>query len=106
MFVGAAGGILFSHLPGLTLVAGFAMGIGAMSAAMLRFPLVSVLLATLLIGTQGVTVMPLVIVAVVVSYVATAWLTPPPTPEPGLRPKTGRQGEGHGQDHGRGHGQE
>ncbi|WP_086750174.1 chloride channel protein [Streptomyces scabiei] len=97
MFVGAAGGILFSHLPGLSLVAGFAMGIGAMSAAMLRFPLVSVLLATLLIGAQGVTVMPLVIVAVVVSYVATARLTPPPAPEQGLRPKTGRQGEDHGQ---------
>ncbi|GGV77001.1 hypothetical protein GCM10010294_43970 [Streptomyces griseoloalbus] len=82
MFVGAAGGILFSHLPGLSLVAGLAMGIGAMSAAMLRLPLVSVLLATLLIGAQGLTVMPLVIVAVVVSYVATAKLTPPPA-EPG-----------------------
>ncbi|MFF3205121.1 chloride channel protein [Streptomyces sp. NPDC002962] len=81
MFVGAAGGILFSHLPGLTLVAGFAMGIGAMSAAMLRLPLVSVLLATLLIGSQGLTVMPLVIVAVVVSYVMTARLTPLPAPE-------------------------
>ncbi|MER5432000.1 chloride channel protein [Streptomyces sp. NPDC002588] len=83
MFVGAAGGILFSHLPGLTLVAGFAMGIGAMSAAMLRLPLVSVLLASLLIGAQGLTVMPLVIVAVVVSYVATARLTPSPAPEAG-----------------------
>ncbi|WP_408996201.1 chloride channel protein, partial [Streptomyces caniscabiei] len=83
MFVGAAGGILCSHLPGLSLVAGFAMGIGAMSAAMLRLPLVSVLLATLLIGAQGVTVMPLVIVAVVVSYVATARLAPmPPAPAP------------------------
>ncbi|MFJ1670694.1 chloride channel protein [Streptomyces bottropensis] len=80
MFVGATGGLLFSHLPGLTLMAGFAMGIGAMSAAMLGLPLVSVLLATLLIGAQGVTVMPLVIVAVVVSYVATAKLTPPPEP--------------------------
>ncbi|MDX3641970.1 chloride channel protein [Streptomyces sp. MB09-02B] len=78
MFVGAAGGILCSHLPGLSLVAGFAMGIGAMSAAMLRLPLVSVLLATLLIGAQGITVMPLVIVAVVVSYVITARLTPLP----------------------------
>ncbi|WP_432135100.1 MULTISPECIES: chloride channel protein [unclassified Streptomyces] len=78
MFLGAAGGILFSHLPGLTLVAGFAMGIGAMSAAVLRLPLVSVLLATLLLGASGLTVMPLVIVAVVVSYVATARLTPVP----------------------------
>jgi len=91
MFVGAAGGILLSHLPGLTLVGGFAMGIGAMSAAMLRLPLVSVLLATLLIGAQGVTVMPLVIVAVVVSYVATARLTPPPSPEPGQEPGPHRQ---------------
>ncbi|MET7650549.1 MULTISPECIES: chloride channel protein [unclassified Streptomyces] len=91
MFVGAAGGILFSHLPGLTLMAGFAMGIGAMSAAMLRLPLVSVLLATLLIGAQGVTVMPLVIVAVVVSYVATVKLTPPPAPEPGQEPGPRRQ---------------
>ncbi|MFE4871514.1 chloride channel protein [Streptomyces sp. NPDC056682] len=90
MFVGAAGGILFSHLPGLSLVAGFAMGIGAMSAAMLRLPMVSVLLATLLIGAEGLTVMPLVIVAVVVTYVATAKLTPPP-PEPREAPGPRRQ---------------
>ncbi|MFF7844895.1 chloride channel protein [Streptomyces ossamyceticus] len=83
MFVGAAVGMLISHLPGLSLVAGFAMGVGAMSAAMLRLPLVSVLLATLLIGAEGITVMPLVIVAVVVSYVATVRLTPLPAPEAG-----------------------
>ncbi|MFG2794743.1 chloride channel protein [Streptomyces sp. NPDC048419] len=76
MFVGAAGGILLSHVPGLSLVAGFAMGIGAMSAAMLGLPLISVLLATLLLGSQGLTVMPLVIVSVVVSYVVSAKLTP------------------------------
>lgn len=95
MFVGATGGILFSHLPGLTLVAGFAMGIGAMSAAMLGLPLVSVLLATLLIGAQGVTVMPLVIVAVVVSYVATARWTPEPGSDAGHRQKP-RSGSGSG----------
>ncbi len=80
MFVGAAGGVLLSHLPGLSLLAGFAMGIGAMSAAMLRLPLVSVLLATLLLGSQGLTVMPLVIVSVVVSHVLSARLTPPSPP--------------------------
>ena len=91
MFVGAAGGILLSHLPGLSLLAGFAMGIGAMSAAMLRLPLVSVLLATLLLGSQGLTVMPLVIVAVVVSHVLSARLTPPPAPEPEGAPRQGRE---------------
>lgn len=89
MFVGAAGGILFSHLPGLSLVAGFAMGIGAMGTAMLRLPLVSVLLATLLLGAQGLTVMPLVIVAVVVSYVTTARLTVPPAPGAGATTEAG-----------------
>ncbi|WP_055595773.1 chloride channel protein [Streptomyces hirsutus] len=91
MFVGAAGGILLSHAPGLSLVAGFAMGVGAMSTAMLRLPLVSVLLATLLLGSQGLTVMPLVIVSVVVAHVASARLTPPPPPEPEGEPRPSRQ---------------
>ncbi|MET7615605.1 chloride channel protein [Streptomyces sp. NPDC005408] len=88
MFVGAAGGILLSHVPGLSLVAGFAMGIGAMSAAMLRLPLISVLLATLLLGSQGLTVMPLVIVSVVVSHVVSAKLTPPISPSTVRSPST------------------
>jgi H+/Cl- antiporter ClcA len=76
MFLGAAGGIALSHLPGLTLVPAVAMGIGAMTVVMLRLPLTSVLLATLLLFSSGVAVMPLVIVAVVVAYVASARLVP------------------------------
>jgi H+/Cl- antiporter ClcA len=76
MFIGAAGGVALSHLPGLPLVAGVAMGIGAMSAVMLTLPLTSVLLATLLLGQDGVRVMPLAIVAVVVAYVTRARLMP------------------------------
>ncbi|MET0325717.1 MAG: chloride channel protein, partial [Ilumatobacteraceae bacterium] len=53
MFIGAAGGIAMSHLPGMDLVPAVAMGIGAMSAVLLRLPLTSVLLATLLLGTDG-----------------------------------------------------
>jgi len=74
MFLGAAGGMAMSHLPGLPLVAGVAMGIGAMSAVMLTLPLTSVLLATLLLGSDGLAVMPLAIVAVIVAYVASARL--------------------------------
>jgi H+/Cl- antiporter ClcA len=74
MFIGAAGGIAASHLPGLVLVAGVAMGIGAMCTAMLKLPLTSTLLATLLLYSDGLAVMPLVIVAVVVAYATTAWL--------------------------------
>ena len=76
MFIGAAAGIAASHLPGLELVPGVAMGIGAMCTVMLSLPLTSTLLATLLLGTDGLNVMPLVIVAVVVAYVVSARLTP------------------------------
>jgi H+/Cl- antiporter ClcA len=68
LFIGAAGGMALSHLPGLPMVAGVAMGIGAMCAVMLRLPLTSVLLATLLLFSDGLALMPLVIVAVVVAY--------------------------------------
>ncbi len=92
MFVGAAGGMAMSHLPGLQTVSGVAMGIGAMCVVILGFPLVSVLLATLLLQSDGLQVMPLVIVAVVVAYVGRAWLdharldTTRTPPEPGTPP--------------------
>jgi H+/Cl- antiporter ClcA len=86
MFLGAAGGVALSHLPGLPLVPGVAMGIGAMSVVMLNLPMTSVLLATLLLASDGLTVMPLVIVAVAVAYVASARLTPVPQPAPTAAP--------------------
>jgi len=79
LYIGAAGGVALSHLPGLPLVPGVAMGIGAMCAVMLRLPLTSVLLATLLLFSDGLAVMPLVIVAVVVAYVVSARLIPATT---------------------------
>jgi chloride channel protein, CIC family len=85
IYIGAAGGIAASGLPGLELVPAVAMGIGAMCTVMLTLPLTSTLLATLLLGADGLAVMPLVIVAVVVAYVVTAHLTPVPaqaTPPP------------------------
>ena len=86
LFVGAAGGIALSHLPGLSLVDGVAMGIGAMSVVMLRLPLTSVLLASLLLASDGLAVMPVVIVAVVVAFVASARFTPTPSSAPGGPP--------------------
>lgn len=82
MFVGAAGGIALSHLPGLNPTAGFAMGIGAMCVAMLKLPMTSVLLATLLLGSPGLTVMPLVILSVVVAYVVSLRLAADPATVP------------------------
>ncbi|MFC7725400.1 chloride channel protein [Nocardioides sp. GCM10028917] len=79
MFIGAVLGIAASGLPGMALAPGIAMGIGAMCAAMLRLPMTSTLLATLLLGTDGVSVTPQVIVAVVVAFVLTHAL---PSPDP------------------------
>lgn len=75
MFIGAAGGIALSHLPGLPMIAGVAMGIGAMTVAALGLPLTAVLLASLFLQADALPLMPLVIVSVVVSYVAIARLT-------------------------------
>ena len=86
MFIGAAGGIALSHLPGLPMVAGAAIGMGAMTAGMLQLPMTAVLITTLFLGTDGIKVIPLVIVAVVVSFVLSKWLAGPPAepnvPEP------------------------
>uniref|UniRef100_A0AAU3HYX2 Chloride channel protein n=1 Tax=Streptomyces sp. NBC_01393 TaxID=2903851 RepID=A0AAU3HYX2_9ACTN len=83
LFVGGAGGLAMSHLPGLDATTGFALGMGALSVAMLKLPMTAVLLATLLLGTVGLTVMPLVIVAVVVAYVLTLRLAKPENPQLG-----------------------
>jgi hypothetical protein len=86
MFVGAVGGIALSHLPGLPMIAGAAIGIGAMTAAMLQLPLTAVMLTTLFLGTDGIKVLPLTIVAVVVSFVLSKWLAGPPAPAKAAEP--------------------
>jgi H+/Cl- antiporter ClcA len=80
LFIGATLGIALSHLPGLPLIAGVGMGIGAVSVAMLRLPLTSVLLPTLILQADGLALMPLIIVSVVVAYVAVAHFTPTEAP--------------------------
>jgi len=80
MFIGAALGIAASGLPGMSLAPAIGMGIGAMCTAMLRLPMTSTLLATVLMGADGVKVTPQVVVAVAVSFVVT-YMLPTPGPE-------------------------
>jgi H+/Cl- antiporter ClcA len=77
IFLGAAGGLAMADLPGMELVPAVAMGMGAMSVVMLGLPLTSVMLATLLLGADGLAAIPLVIVSVVVAFVLTARLSAP-----------------------------
>ena len=89
MFIGAALGVLASQLPGLSLVAGVGIGVGAMTVAMLGLPMVSVLLPSLLLFNDALSLTPLIIVGVVTSYVVSARLTPAPagTTEPKPTPR-------------------
>ena len=76
MFIGAVAGIALSHLPGLPMIAGVAMGIGAMTAAMLGLPLTPVCSVAVPAGRRA-GLMPLVIVP---------WPSPTCVP-PGSRPR-------------------
>ena len=80
MFIGAAGGIALSHVGGLPMIAGAAMGVGAMIAAALKMPFTAVLLPSLLFLSDAANLMPVVIVAVVVSYIIAVRLNPNPKP--------------------------
>ena len=75
IFLGAAGGILASHLPGFPVTAAVAVGMGAGTAAVLRLPLFAIALATLLTVQAGTGDEPLIIVGVVVAYLVTLILS-------------------------------
>lgn len=75
IFLGAAGGIMASHLPGFPISAAVAVGIGAGTVAILRLPLSAVVIASLLTSKAGPGVEPLTIVGVVVTYLVTLRLS-------------------------------
>jgi H+/Cl- antiporter ClcA len=82
LFLGAAAGVLASHLPGLGLTPAVAVGMGAAVVAVLRLPLSAVLLALVLTSGAGNGVEPLVITGVVVAYLTTLALSRREAPGP------------------------
>ena len=75
IFLGAAGGVMASHLAGFPISAAVAVGIGCGTVAILRLPLTAIVLATLLTAKAGPGVEPLAIVGVVVTYLVTLQLS-------------------------------
>jgi H+/Cl- antiporter ClcA len=75
IFLGTAGGLLASHLPGLPDGAAVAIVMGATVAAVLRLPLASVVIALLLTSSAGAAGAPLIIVAVVISHLVVQGLS-------------------------------
>jgi H+/Cl- antiporter ClcA len=82
LFLGAAAGIMCSHLPGFPVQAGVAVGMGAAVVAVLRLPLSAVVIATLLTTHASDRVEPLIIVGVVVAYVITLLVSKQSAPRP------------------------
>jgi H+/Cl- antiporter ClcA len=74
LFIGAAAGILASHLPGFDLTGAVAVGMGAGAVSVLKLPLSCVVLASLLVSKSGAGSEPLIIVGVVVAYLVTVGL--------------------------------
>ena len=68
LFLGAAAGLMGSHLAGFDETAAVAVGMGAATAAVLVLPLSAAVLATLLTAQSGAGAMPLIIVGVVAAY--------------------------------------
>jgi H+/Cl- antiporter ClcA len=75
MLLGAAAGVMASHLPGFELTPAVAIGLGAGVASVLRLPLSAVVLALLLTANSGAGAAPLVIVGVVAAYLTTLALS-------------------------------
>ncbi len=75
IFLGAAGGIMASHLPGFPITAAVAVGIGSGVVAILRLPLSAIVIASLLTAKSGFGDEPLTIIAVVVCYLVTLRLS-------------------------------
>jgi len=74
IYLGAAGGIMASHLPGMSLTPAVAVGMAVMVAAFLKLPLSAVIIATSLTIAGGLATGPLIIIGVVVAYIATLGL--------------------------------
>ena len=68
LYLGAAVGIMASHLPGFSLTPAVAVAIGAATVTILKLPWTAILLASFLTGSAAAGTIPLVVVGVAVAY--------------------------------------
>jgi H+/Cl- antiporter ClcA len=69
VFLGAAIGVLVGPLPGLGTTASIAIGMTAATTAVVRLPVTSIVLVVLLLGPQGASQLPMILLAAAVSMV-------------------------------------
>jgi len=70
VFLGAALGVLVGPLPGLGTTAGIAIGMTAATTAVLRLPVTSIILVVLLLGTEGSSQLPIILIAAAIAMVS------------------------------------
>lgn len=75
IFLGVVGGLLAAHLPGYSETPAVAVLVGACCVSVLRLPLASVMIASLLSIKAGLAVAPLVVIGVVAAYLTSEALT-------------------------------
>ncbi len=75
IFLGVVAGLLAGHLPGYSETPAIAVLVGACCVSVLRLPLSSVMIASLLSVKAGLAVAPLVIIAVVAAYLTSEALS-------------------------------
>ena len=75
IFLGVVAGLMAAHLPGYSETPAVAALVGAACVSVLRLPLASVMIATLLSAKAGLVVAPLVVIAVVVAYLVSEAMT-------------------------------
>ena len=75
IFLGVVGGLLAAHLPGFSETPAVAVLVGACCVSVLRLPLASVMIASLLSIKAGLAVAPLVVIGVVIAYLTSEALT-------------------------------
>ena len=75
IFLGVVAGLLAAHLPGYSETPAVAALVGACCVSVLRLPLASVMIASLLSVKAGLAVAPLVVIGVVVAYLTSEALT-------------------------------
>jgi hypothetical protein len=75
IFLGVAAGLMAQHLPQYAETQAVAALVGAVCVSILRLPLTSVMIATLLSAKAGLAVAPLIVVAVTVAYLTSESLT-------------------------------
>ena len=75
IFLGVVAGLMAQHLPGYAETQAVAALMGAACVSVLRLPLSSVMIASMLSAKAGLAVTPLIVVAVVVAYLTSEALT-------------------------------